>query len=335
MTFVPPERVPIDRVDGPGQAWLGLRGTILLFHKHTFVFSSTSFIPVEWVSIQQGSKRDSRRLLRGFLSFMLTILLALPIGLLELRMRPLSLLDRAMELILGLLLLFMFGLALGLLTSYLRPRPMLSLGIEGQPADMAIRFWAYKKDTKVQTLLDRLRNAQQKVVEDSIYPIPMSHIFHRQRPFRIALVKGFTISFVLYVGLALLSVLQRAGIGPYIPKFPYLLLFLLLPPLFYTAMVAFRKSLLMLEPRSFRLALRCYEREEMKASIEHLCHLLSECPDHDDGRFLMVRALSVECDFEEALKHCDLLSRDHPALAKHLQANLWGIRRMHGRMQEE
>ena len=65
----------------PGRAWLELKGTILVYEKRTWVSSSSTFIPIEWVRVAHGARRDMRRLWYGLLGMLAALLFLLPLAL--------------------------------------------------------------------------------------------------------------------------------------------------------------------------------------------------------------------------------------------------------------
>lgn len=334
MAKVGLEKLPIARVDGTGEAFLELKGTILLYHKQTWVASSTAFIPVEWIRVSEGRRRDLRHLWRGLLGLLVTVLLALPLWLIEFRMRPHLPYDVWMET--GLALLFMVTLIVGLtsLAAYARPRRTVTLSVEGAPSGSHIYFWRVPAlDGAVGSFLERLSLAQRRVRGGELHPVRMHHVWRRPRPYRMVLVKGLGISFFLYLLLLCLEFLRISGYGPEFSRFHYA--WLLVPPLFYLAGVALRQAPNLWEPRNFRQALRCYAKGRLREAAGHLEALLAAHPDHDPGRFLLVRALAEQFAFDDALKQCEPLTEHHPLLAARLQANLWEIKRMQARMKDD
>ncbi len=331
MVFGHSDRIPIRRVDGPGEAWLELRGSILLFHKQTFIASSTTFIPVEWVRVSDERRRELRHLWRGLLGVTVGVLLALPLWAVEYRMRPHLAYDQWIAAGLGLLLALTLGITLLSFFAFLRPRPIITLAIEGMPYSLAIRFWQEHGTVAVIAgLIGRMKALQRDLAGSGMPPIRMSHLFRRPRPYRMALVKGLGISFLLYILLLFMDAMRVAGYGPEFSRWNYALLSA--PPLAYLGAVALRRFSMFREPRSFRMALRCYDKQRLKEAVQHLKTLLSEYPGHGAGRLLIVRALAEQFLIDEALEQCAVLSAGHPVLAAHLESSLWGIRRMRARM---
>lgn len=331
MIFADDDRIPIRRVDGPGEAWLQLRGSILLFHKQNFVSSSTSFIPVEWIRVSEERRRDLRHLWHGLLGLTVAVLFALPLWVLVFRMRPHLGYDPWIAFALVIFLLVTLGIAAWAMGAFLRPRPLVTLFVEGTPSCSAIRFWRdVDTDGPVAALMESLNQARQAVTDSGLPPVRMTHLFRRPRTYRIALIKGLGISFLFYVLLLFMDAARVAGYGPDFSRLNYV--FLALPPLGYLGTALLRRAWMLREPRSFREALWCYEKQRLTEAAAHLESLLALYPGHDSGRFLMVRVLAEQFDVEQALAHCEALSKGHPLLAAHLQSNLWGIRRMHARM---
>jgi hypothetical protein len=205
-------RIPIRRVSAPGEAWLELRGSILVYHKQTWVSASSMYIPVEWVQIAEGHGRDLRRLWAGLMGCLVAILLSLPLSLLIFRMGISGLADAALAAALG--ALWVFALATGLisLAAFLRLRPTITFAVQGEFYTFDIRFWRPEHGGEpLQELLDRLRQVRDRVCATAPYPVRMNHIWHRSRPYRRALVMGTAVSMLFYLGMMAPALLQAAG----------------------------------------------------------------------------------------------------------------------------
>ncbi len=327
------EKIPIERVDGPGRAWLELKGTILLYHKQSWVASSSTFIPVEWIHISEERRRDVRRLWRGLIGLLVAVLFALPLSLLLFRMNPHLSYDLPLGMVLAAFLLFSLVLGAGSLLSFFFPRPSVVFDVESNPFGLTIRFWrAAKQDQPVADLLERIRAAQQRRADAGLHPIRVNHLWRRPLPYRIALIQGLAISFCLAVIMFFMESLRFSGYPVPFSRLYYG--FLAVPPVVLLLSVALRRAGTLWEPRNFRKALRCYARSRLPEAVSHLLSLLEEYPDHHLGRLLMVRTLTEQFAFSDALKHCECLAREHPVLAARLQASIWDVKRMESRMCE-
>jgi hypothetical protein len=75
------EREPIDmpvrKVGSAASAYLGLEGTVLLVKERQAAIDSEAMIPVELVSISEGRRYDSRRLIAAVLSLFTPVLLSI------------------------------------------------------------------------------------------------------------------------------------------------------------------------------------------------------------------------------------------------------------------
>ncbi len=327
------EKIPVERVDGPGMAWLELKGTILLYHKQSWVASSSTFIPVEWIRISEERRRDMRRLWRGVIGLLVAVLFALPLSLLLFRMKPHLPYDLPLGIALAAFLLFSLVLGTGSLLAFLIPRPSVVFDVESNPFSLTIRFWrSVKEHQRITNLLDGIRAAQQHMTETGLHPIRVNHLWRRPLPYRIALIQGLAISFCLGMLMFLLDMLRFSGYPVPFSRLYYL--FLAVPPTVLALSVALRRAGALWEPRNFRKALRCYARSRLPEAAAHLLSLLEEYPDHHLGRLLMVRTLTEQFAFSDALKHCECLAREHPVLAARLQAAIWDVKRMERRMCE-
>jgi len=328
-------KVPIERCGVPGKAWLQLRGSILSYDKETWVSSSSTYIPIEWIEIVRGRSIDLRRLWRGLLSLLVAILLFMPASLAFFGPFPVS--TSAMIVAIGATIVAAAILAVGLvhLVTFTLPRPMIALAIDSTPFPLKIRFWLSVHHRGIQEdLLKHIaaRQAHLQATED--VPIRMNHMWLRPHPYRIALLKGAAISLLFYLGLASLYAYRLLTEGSSVH--PAFLGLLVVPPLTYTAITAFRMRLQGFgQPQEFRKALRLQRQGKLSEASTRLEHLLEERPDFDLGRLLLIRILTEECEFEEALTNSEHLHAEHPLLATRLQANLWGLRRMHERMQDD
>ena len=65
----------------------------------------------------------------------------------------------------------------------------------------------------------------------------------------------------------------------------------------------------------------------------HLETLLREQPGYAEARLLMVQACAEDYAFDNAFAHCAKLAEEHPMLASRLETAIWGLKRMHERMQ--
>ena len=330
-------KVAIRRVGVPGEAALELRGTVLVFHKRTWVGASTMFIPVEWVEIRHGRRRDLRRLYQGIIAFMVAVLFAMPLSLMVLRTDLVAAVYQSHLLfvvtagLLGVLFTVCACIGVWSLALFAPRRETTDIVVEGAPRRLRIHFWRPPgRRPELDALVKRLTELRGAMEEQLDHPVRMNHVWRRPRPYRVALLKGIAISFLLYLVLMVLEFARLAGAGPALPRVYYL--FVLAPPVFYVLRRAVTQLGRLREPEAFRRALGCYRREETDAAIGHLRRLLEHHPEHQAGRLLLTQACAEQGAFDEALRHCEHLDGDHPMLARQLRASIWGIRRMHERM---
>jgi hypothetical protein len=206
---------------------------------------------------------------------------------------------------------------------------VLEVAHAAYPVDIA--FWRRPGERpKLDALIAQIEQQTGLGEGDMPLPVRMNHLWRRPRPFRIALVRGLTISFALYVALLVMETLRMAGLELALPRVLYALL--ALPPLAHLLYVVVRRDGLRHEPLAFRDALRAYQRGDLGETRARLQTLLEQDPRHAMARLLMVQACAESAEFESAMAHCEMLAREDPLLATRLQASLWGLRRLHDRM---
>ena len=231
MTRTKNNKVAIQRVGMPGEAALELRGTVLVYHKRTWVAASTMFIPVEWLDIRHGRRRDLRRLWQGIIACMAAILFAMPLSLMLLRadlvagLYPSQALLTASAWLLGLLCLACAAAGAWALAGFLPRRETTGLTINGAPRRLRIHFWhAPGRRPELDALVARLAELRGTVADTVDHPVRMNHVWRRPRPYRIALLKGLAVSFLLYLVIMTLEFTRLAGRGPELPRILYLVL---------------------------------------------------------------------------------------------------------------
>lgn len=324
-------RVTAEPADRPGKAWLELNGSILIYHRESWVLSSSLFIPVEWVSAHTSKKRDIRRLWRGILGLMTAFLLSLPLAVIVRILPPLYWTDIALGAFLGALLAVALGAGAWSLIRYFQPRNITLLKVNALPYPQTYAFWHPPGGAPaLDQLIERLAAVRVAAEAALPYPIRMNHLWRRPRPYRIALLKGLAVSFVLYFVFLTFEAARWYGAAGDFPRALYLLI--AAPPLFYTGaqFLRFRRGGAL--PRAYLHAVRAYVRGDLHAAQERLDALLSAAPEHAPGRTLMIQVCAQQYAIEDAFRHCAALSRDHPALAGQLQSTLWDIKRLRERM---
>ena len=332
MDFLSDAKVPIKRIAVPGEAWLELKGTILVFHARNWISLSSMFIPLEWVDASEGYRRDYRRLWAGIIGVLVAILLSLPLSLLSLYLPERRGLDMSLAVGLGVLLAISVCVAVWSLATFFRRRRYTAFTVKGKLSGYTIAFWhTLGEDAALDGLVGRLCALEGNLDETIPYPIRMKHIWRRPRPVRIAFVKGMVVSFFLYLLLLSCDVLHRIGKMPWFSSTYFF--FLVAPPAFYVTMVMLRRVLMLRQPRAYRDAVRSCARGALADAREGLKGLLDVRPEYDPGRLLMVQVCAEQYAFDDAFYHCERLAREHPALATQLQENLWGIKRMYERME--
>lgn len=326
------ERIPVDPAGRPGRAWLELKGSILIYRRESWVTSASVFIPVEWISVSERWQYDWRHLWRGIIALMTAVLFALPLALFVRMMRP----YQPGDFLIGAGLAGFLGLAaatgLWQLSRFPRRKLVTVLSVSGQPFGMEMAFWRTTgTDAALDNVIETMHTGRARIEDELAYPVRMNHMWHRPKPYRIALLKGLAISLCLGMALLLMETLRAVGY-----PFGYsrwLLALVAAPPLFYVLAENIRRGPLNRRPLAYRIALRAYLRGDLALARECLDTLLREQPLHSEARLLMVQTCAEGYEFDRALEHCERLAVEHPLLASRLQATIWSLRRIHDRMQ--
>jgi hypothetical protein len=332
MSSATAQRTAIRRIDAPGRAWLELKGSILLFHKETWVSSATLYIPVEWVRIEEGRQRDIRLLWQGILGFLVAAAFTPPLTLLLWRDYFADAAGRLFEIATASLVIA--GVAAGILSLllFLRPRPMAMLHVEGAPYATGIAFWRSPPDPALETLLDRITDAHAATLATGLHPIRMNHLWRRPRPYRIATIRGLATSVALFTALQIIEWSGWVRHASSLP--PAIYAVLAVPPLVYLGGVFIRRGFVLREPPGFRAAWRAYTAGRTDDAIAALLTFLKDHPEHPLGRILLIRALTERWRLDEGLQQCDRLVDEDPALALRLRTTVWELKRMAERMGE-
>ena len=327
-------RIPIERVGAPGEAWIELRGSVLLFHKRSWVAASSSFIPIEWVRVSHGRRRDLRRLWLGLLGVMVAVLTSLPLSLILFYMRERHAADWLLAVPLAAMFLVALGVGLYALALFLRLRDVTVIDVARDPRWLRIAFWRTpRRDPALDGLVARIEQECGRGTEAALAPVHMHHMWYRPQPFRVALIKGMVVSFFAYLALLFLEAMHWWGYGPRVAGGYYALL--LVPPLFYLGVLLVRRVLRRRLPEHYRAAVKAHAREDLDAAAQHLGALLEAQPDHDAARLLMIQVATERYDFDDAFHHCGRLAQTSPFLAMRLESTIWGIHRLYHRMQED
>lgn len=324
------EKVCLERVGIPGHAWLELRGTVLLLHTQSWLGASSMYVPIEWVSVEHDLRRDLRRLWLALIAFLTAVLLALPSALL-LRQPDSPGPDLWLAgVLLGLVALCLV-VSVAATVGFLRRRPLIRLRVESEMQQVTVELWRPRNSVALEALLGRLAATHAELEALVSFPIRMHHAWRRPRPYRIALLRGMLISALLYALLVSWDLLIGRGSAGAFPRVLYLIL--LAPPLAQLAGVALRRALWQ-DPRSYRRAVAAYLRQRHHEAEALLRDTLEANRDHGPARLLLVQLLTELGRFEEASQQCERLALDHPLLASRLQASLFGIKRLHARMNQ-
>ncbi|MCC6145472.1 MAG: hypothetical protein IT368_16825, partial [Candidatus Hydrogenedentes bacterium] len=148
----------------PGRSWLELRGTILVYHRDSWLASSSLFVPIEWAVIRQSRQLDVRRLWRGILGLMAAFVLMLPVLVILRVLPPLTAVDIVLGVALGALLVLSLGIGLVSLTQFMRPRQVTAIQVSADGFRPEITFWhAPGKHAELDDLVERLRSLRSRI----------------------------------------------------------------------------------------------------------------------------------------------------------------------------
>ena len=316
--------VDIKQLGGPHRASLELRGTVLVYHQRGWAGSASVFIPIEWVTVSSRSRSNV-----NYLVCLLLALLALASLLSALALELTGGRDPA-PLVLAVLAVpsaVCCGVAALCLYRFLQRHRTTLLTVETEPPGLRIEFWHTPlQNPRLDTLLERLGNLRAHIEDVTPYPIQTSHTWYRLRPLRAVLLKGVLYSLVLYIPVSL--------IADYLDMHS-LLLFLLLPPAFYGGHYALTALRNLGNPKSFRAAVRSYNKGEVNLADSYLRDTLATHPDHAESLLLSVYVNVEQRQFDRAFALCRKLAAFDQDHADDLTKEVWAIKRMHDRMETE
>ena len=323
MNDTSPLKATIRPVGSLGEATLEIRGTVLVYHQSGWAGSATVFIPIEWVSISETMRRDSRRLVRAVF-FLLLVAVLLGVMDTALHVLPVDVLPWVLTALGAPALFFTFVGAFWLAT-WGRRRPATLLWVNSEPRPQHIEFWRDgRPDHNLEPLIARLTELSMRIRDFTSFPLQTSHTWYRLRPMRAILMKGVVVSLLLYAPVALLS--------EYI-KQPLLMLFLLAPPGAYVARYVVEELRSLGEPKAFRAAVRSYNRGEAARASALLRSVIAEHPRHIEALMLSAYADMELNDFPRAFELCRALSAADSELADEFVKEVWALKRMYDRMQ--
>ncbi len=312
---------PIRTVGGPRQASLELRGTVLVFHQKGWAGSASVFIPVEWITVSSRFRYNTNYLLGMLLAGALFISLCSAITVEATRGAIVQAAAAAIPALLCLVVNLYF------LYRVLQRGRTTILSVESDPRAMHIEFWHVPtREPELDALLDRLNSLRSRIEDVAPYPIQTSHTWYRLRPLRAVLAKGLLYSVILYLPVSIL-----AG---YL-EMPMLVLFLLVPPLFYGGQYGLVALRSLGSPKSFRAAVKSYNRGEVGRADSLLSDTLAAHPNHPESLMLSVYVKVEQRQFDRAFDQCRKLAAVDQDHADDLVKEVWAIKRMYDRMELE
>jgi len=314
-----PVYIPIRKVDNVRHAYLGLEGTVLLFDQRQAAVDSEFLIPVELVTISEGLRFESRRLIAAVLCLFGPVLLG--IASVILLFGSLSI-KTSNDTAIGVLVLALLGVPLAGLVAFLillvrfffrvktvrldiRPE---DAGGEA-PAGMTIEFYKRRRqEAEIDSFVAQIRLRQGLVGESLAAPV------HRPAGF-----------------LKEHSIIPRLAALLYLTSLPALItgrLPLLILPAAVLIWFAYRQVQYEKQPREYRQALRHYLRGDYDDAIDVLESLRRRTPDYLPTYFCLAEACVRGGRFEEAFQVASCLASDYPDVARRMEADIWLFKRL-------
>ncbi len=312
-----PIYLPIRKVDNVRHAYLGLEGTILLFDQRQAAIDSEMLIPVELVTMSDGSRYNGRRLIAALLSLLLPVLAFALCCALVFGVRPAQEIESTPTFaLLGALFagVFLAGLiaCLILLVAFFFRVPTVRLRIE--PTGALIEFYKPRRRAgPIDDFLEQMRRRQALVAES-----PAGLV---RRP------AGFTKEHSIVPRLAALLWLAS------LPALLTALVPLLVLPVAVLAWFGYRQIRYLGQPREYRQAVRRYLRGDYDDAIDLLETLRGRIPEYLPTYFCLAEACTRGGRFDEALAATSCLANDYPDVARNMEADIWLFRRIDERRQ--
>ncbi len=312
-----PIYLPIRKVDNVRHAYLGLEGTILLFDQRQAAIDSERLIPVELVTIVEGSRYNGRRLIAALLSLLLPVVAFGVCCALVFDVRHVKDVEGTPAFaLLGTIfaVVFLAGLIafVILLVMFFFRVPTVRLQIE--PAGAIIEFYKNRRQAgQIDGFLEQMRRRQALVAES---PAGLVH-----RPV------GFTKEHSIVPRLAALLWLAS------LPALLTALVPLLVLPVAVLVWFGYRQIRYLWQPREYRQAVRRYLRGDYDDAIDLLERLRGRIPDYLPTYFCLAEACTRGGRFDEALKATSCLANDYPDVARNMEADIWLFRRIDERRQ--
>lgn len=324
--ITPPElkplRVPVKPVNGPGNALIELKGTILVFHQRAWSGKASVFIPVEWISLKHVRCTDMRVVYQVMALPALLMLLSMPlIGLAREYFGPNADIWGGIA-FLGLFTLLVTAGIGGFVAGRNRPAVELTANLERAP--LRIRFWhRHGEDRNQDQLVARLMSMTERADEIISYTIQNSHTWYRIRPLRAAIIKSVFFTAVLLLPVQVIAATFNQ---------PLVNLVLVLPAIVYVGRYGLESMLLRFAPQGFRQAVLSYNRDEFSQAEKHLRTVFDAEPDYLEGCLLSIQLSLERRDFGTAFQRCRQVAKSDPDLADDIAEEIWLFKRMNDRM---
>ena len=295
------EALGIRQADSFRPAFLSLSGTVLTVREKWWTGDVTWYLPVEWVTLASGRRRNQRRLVIGVFIF-LGLLLGSFLSLLSERLKPVSI-----------ILFFLAFLSLTItLVVWMRKR--LTIILTAEPAKTRWEFFEEPDPQGPQRRFLEVLRALRAEIRD-LEPFPAKSSIARSAGRRWRELVQLTLLFMV-PGI----ITERAN----------LLLLALLP----SGWELVRHARLLMEPRPFRVALRRARRREYPEAIEALRAALDDKPAHKPSLELFFECCTEIGRHEEAIEAIRRMRDLDPERAQEMEEDRWVVLRIHERMKK-
>lgn len=308
-----------------GTATLQLRGSVLVLDQSMLGMRSSTFVPVEWVTVVRGTRRRTTGWSAALVALVLS---AATLG----GLYCLIALTRAWETT-GFLrraalfagwatCLWVPAAALKLLP---RQSPTAALIIETANGVRHVEFWhAADRDPALETVLAKIERVETRPKDTVPNTIETTYAPRSSTVFLLELAKATFIALLVFIPVALVAVylgqpslalLGTAPFGFFLGKW-------------VVGWVGWRMT-----PPSVRRTLRSLNRGDSQAARDHVAEALETMPDSIETVVLAVQVDIENSDFDGAMQRCRHVARLDPEVADGLMEEIWDCKRIHDRMQ--
>jgi hypothetical protein len=310
-----PVYLPIRKVDNVRHAYLGLEGTILSLDQRQAAIDSELLIPVELVTISEGSRYKGRRLIAAVLCLLLPLLFFVLSCVFVFGSTPTQEVEGTIAfailavLFAGMLLIGLIAFLVLLVMFFFKVK---TVRLKIEPTGTRIEFYKHRRQAaEIDSFIEQIRQRQGLVGESLAAPV--------NRP------AGFTKEH---------SIIPRLAALLWLASLPALMterIPLLILPVAVLVWFAYRQVQYERQPKEYRQAVRHYLRGDYDDAIDTLEGLRSRIPDYLPTYFRLAEACVRGGRFEEALEVVSYLAVDYPEAARNMETDIWLFKRIHQR----